>query len=149
MEARKHLRFAYQKIAKGKLKEISDAFSPHIHVTLESVLDVCKANGLIKPNTIIKTSVSTSNDFRCAMKECAKLVCSNVFGSLAAHHRKKLKMVLVPEYTFSECADICDKMMDRFETRDDIAGNKSHDYTAYCSHQSEPGLALMLCKYGQ
>ena len=156
MEQRKYLRLDYLRTVTGIAKEISDILGPRTHVTLHSLLRECKKAGLITRGTIIKTSVSTNPDLSLAREECLKGVKLDVFASESSTHDRHITMILVPEYMYDQCANICVKTNNAAIGADDhgrkTAGNHAHSNMRYCANETEPILAHLLDEssdYGQ
>ena len=154
MEQRKYLRLDYLRTVTGIAKEISDILGPRTHVTLHSLLRECKKAGLITRGTIIKTSVSTNPDLSLARDECIRLVRRDVFDTSSTINDWRITMILVPEYMYDQCANICEKTNNAFKGKapKKTAGNHAHSNMRYCAHQTEPILAHLLDEssdYGQ
>ncbi len=156
MEQRKYLRLDYLRTVTGIAKEISDILGPRTHVTLHSLLRECKKAGLITRGTIIKTSVSTNPDLSLARDECIRLVRRDVFDTSSTINDWRITMILVPEYMYDQCANICVKTNNAAIGADDhgrkTAGNHAHSNMRYCANETEPILAHLLDEssdYGQ
>jgi len=148
MEQRKYLRLDYGEKVSGKAKRINDKLGSSSHATLDRLLDECHAADLIKKQTIIKVSVSTNPDLSLATDECMRGVRSDVFKTKSLGFDKRITMILVPEWMYDHCGDVCKKTNNAAIGKGSggqTCGTHAHFYTRCCANQTEPHLAHMLC----